>query len=90
MKGLFAQETKGFDGPAKHTDGHAAPVGSGPPMETCGTCEHVYRRRNRARTYIKCALMEPLWTCGPGTDIRCKDKACRCWGPQKENNDGRD
>lgn len=90
MKGLFGQKTTAFNGRMRRTDGHPATPGTGPPRETCGTCGHIYRRKLTARTYIKCALMEQFWTSGGGTDIRCKDAACKHWTEQKENNDGRD
>jgi hypothetical protein len=60
--------------------GHAAPPGTGPDGETCGTCEHYVRRETEARrVYRKCGRMEAQWTGGLGTDIRAKDKACSQW-----------
>lgn len=63
--------------------GYAAPPGSGPPGETCKTCEH-YARIRRGNTYRKCALMKPHWTGGPGTDILARSPACRFWEEAKE------
>lgn len=65
-------------GPRK--SGHAAPVGSGPPGETCGTCQHL-SRRTMAKTYLKCELMRAKWTGGGATDVRARDAACSKWVP---------
>ena len=58
--------------------GYAAPPGTGPQGETCGTCRHIYRNR-MAKTYLKCELMKAVWTGGPGTDILSRAPACREW-----------
>lgn len=60
--------------------GYAAPPGSGPAGETCKTCHHLVRRE-KARTYLKCALMERGWTNGAGTDVRASSPACSRWEP---------
>jgi len=62
--------------------GHAAPPGSGPQGETCGSCEHIFRK-SLSKTYIKCALARARWTGGGGTDIRVRDPACRLWEKAK-------
>lgn len=73
-----------FEGPrAKphrtQANGYAAPPGSGPPGETCGTCRHVYRKR-MAREYLKCDLLvRNRRTGGTGSDIRLKSAACSKW-----------
>jgi hypothetical protein len=60
----------------------AAPVGSGPAGETCGTCEHLVRRVSPSgKRFLKCGLVRQLWTKGPGSDIRAKWPACRCFEP---------
>ena len=56
--------------------GHAAPVGSGPAGETCGTCAYLIRKQ-MARDYLKCKLMQAVWTGGYGTDVHARDPACR-------------
>lgn len=58
--------------------GYAAPPGTGPAGETCGSCQHLYRNR-MAKTYLKCSLMSAVWTGGAGTDILSKAPACRLW-----------
>jgi len=58
--------------------GYAAPPGSGPEGETCGTCNHLYRRK-MAKTYLKCELMQARWTGGKGTDVRSRSPACLRW-----------
>jgi hypothetical protein len=58
--------------------GYAALPGTGPEGETCGSCRHLYRRQY-AKTYLKCGLMQPYWTGGHGSDIRAKAPACRRW-----------
>ncbi len=59
---------------------HAAPMGSGPEGETCGSCGHLARVQH-ARVYLKCGHPDcrPKWTGGPGTDVRAKDPACSKW-----------
>jgi hypothetical protein len=58
--------------------GYAAPPGSGPAGETCKSCQHLVRRE-KARTYLKCGLMERGWTGGAGTDVRASSPACSRW-----------
>lgn len=58
--------------------GHAAPKGSGPPSETCGTCRHKVTRQ-WAGAYLKCELVRAGWTKGRASDIRAKDAACSRW-----------
>lgn len=64
--------------------GYAAPPGSGPTGETCKSCQHLVRRV-KARTYLKCGLMERGWTGGAATDVRASSPACSRWdaGPEK-------
>lgn len=61
--------------------GHAAIPGTGPEGETCRTCRHL-ERRELAKTYLKCGLMQSYWTGGGGSDVRAKDPACRRWEPR--------
>lgn len=77
-RALLAKDKKGRKPTPKR--GYAAPPGTGPAGETCKTCRHL-RRRDMAKTYLKCALMEAVWTGGPGTDILAKAPACRRWDP---------
>lgn len=58
--------------------GHAAPPGSGPDGETCGSCAHL-TRVVFAKTYLKCGLRRATWTGSYGTDVRAKDSACSKW-----------
>lgn len=63
--------------------GYAAPPGTGPAGETCGSCRHL-ARRSLAKTYLKCELMSAVWTGGGGTDVKAKAPACRRWeSPQQ-------
>lgn len=59
--------------------GNAAPIGSGPAGETCGSCKNAYCFEY-AKRYWKCRLVKP--TGGPGTDIRLKWAACARWEPK--------
>ena len=60
--------------------GYAAHPGSGPAGERCGTCIHRVRRLRRSGVVDqKCGLMRHAWTCGPGSDIKCKTAACFRW-----------
>ena len=66
---------------ARKTGLHAMPPGTGPEGETCGSCAHLYRKQ-RAKTYLKCALTRAFWTGGGGTDVRKRDPACSKWEAQ--------
>jgi hypothetical protein len=68
--------------PAAKDRAHPYPPGSGPKDQNCGTCAKLVRKRCSQKTYFKCHVMRASWTAGPGTDIRCKDLACKCWEPQ--------
>lgn len=57
---------------------YAALPGTGPEGETCGSCRHLYRRE-MAKTYLKCSLMQGKWTGGGGTDIKARAPACSKW-----------
>ena len=70
------QRKKLQDKPKK--SGHAAPPGTGPSGETCGSCKSLFRNRMQ-KTYLKCELMRAQWTGGAGTDIRARDAACKKW-----------
>jgi hypothetical protein len=62
----------------KRANGYAAPVGSGPEGDTCGSCKHAWRKDTGTRkTFWKCALVRP--TNGRGTDILKKSAACLRW-----------
>ena len=54
---------------------YAAPPGTGPSGETCGSCEHIWR----SEKYRKCNLMRACWTSGPRTDILARSPACSKW-----------
>lgn len=58
--------------------GYAAPPGTGPKGHFCADCRHLVRKM-MGKTYLKCALMQRIWTGGPGTDIRAKSLACQHW-----------
>jgi hypothetical protein len=58
--------------------GYAAQPGTGPAGETCKSCRHLYRNR-LAKTYLKCALMQAVWTGGGATDVKARAPACRRW-----------
>lgn len=64
--------------PPTEKRGYAAPPGTGPAGETCGSCRWLYRNR-QAKTYLKCQKMSPFWTGGAATDILAKAPACREW-----------
>jgi len=59
-------------------NGYAAPPGSGPAGETCGSCRnHTVVRY--AKTYHKCELTRQGWTGGRATDILVRSPACSQW-----------
>jgi hypothetical protein len=80
MIGLFGAIVVPFDTkkPSK-VDGHAAPVGGGPPGKTCRSCAHIVSLSHGGKSWRKCELMKRFWTHGLGTDIRSKDEACKFW-----------
>jgi hypothetical protein len=78
---LFGVEHPDVLGPRK--GGYPKPPGSGPAGETCGSCEHYTRVQRGAGVYLKCGLMEPSWTRGPGTDIKKKSPACSFWEKER-------
>lgn len=60
----------------KHAKGlYAAPPGSGPDGETCGSCKHIAR----SAKFRKCELVRHKWTHGLGTDIKARAPACSKW-----------
>lgn len=61
--------------------GYAAPPGTGPDGETCGSCAHI-ASKPMAKTYHKCGLMKRAWTGGSGSDVLVKSPACRLWEPR--------
>jgi hypothetical protein len=72
------------EGPPRRT-GHAAPPGTGPAGETCGTCRHFYHEEIPvAMVIFTCRLCEKHWGDG-ATDIRASDPACRCWEAKEES-----
>lgn len=63
-------------------NGYAAPPGTGPADETCGTCEHKLSHAHNlggVKHYIKCKLRREDWTHGQGTDILARSPACSKW-----------
>lgn len=86
MKDLFGIEIDDRTGHrrkrgSRRDHAHAALPGTGPAGETCTTCAHRRRVHGGVKVYQKCWLIRQNWTSGPGTDIRCKDPACRFWQP---------
>jgi len=60
--------------------GYAAPPGSGPAGETCGTCAHCRLRTIRGeRRVYKCRLLQGRWTFDRTTDVRLRSPACAKW-----------
>jgi hypothetical protein len=85
--GLFGGEAPARPVPGSVTteaaQGYAAPPGTGPEGETCGSCSHCRvkegRCRGRIRRYYKCAVMLPQWTNRRATDVLIQSPACRQW-----------
>lgn len=57
--------------------GYAAPPGTGPVGETCGSCRFIYRAPTGR--YRKCILVRPHWTGGIATDILARSLSCWRW-----------
>lgn len=66
--------------------GYGGTPGRGPAGETCRSCRnyaHNHGSEGRSsKGYPKCWLMEPIWTNGPGTDIKARSPACEKWEPR--------
>lgn len=77
---LFGDPEPARNQRARRIQGHAAPPGSGPVGETCGTCAHCrFREYSAGRRYYKCGRMAAHWSADRSTDIRKGDAACRHW-----------
>jgi hypothetical protein len=63
---------------------HPYKPGTGPPRESCASCEKLCVSPGYRKRYFKCAAMRAHWTRGPATDIRKKDLACLAWEPRVE------
>lgn len=57
----------------------AAPVGTGPSGEKCGTCSCLVHLHYHDGRYLKCGLMRVHWTHGAASDVKAKWPACRAW-----------
>lgn len=79
MQSMFGETISDIPPPRRIVDrAHAARPGTGPEKKMCGDCKHIRRvGHNQNRKYHKCGLMRNCWSCGPATDIRCKDLACK-------------
>ena len=66
-------------------NGYAAPPGTGPNGETCGTCQHCTvheaTRGPRTRRWYKCEVMVRNWTYSRGSDVLLTSPACRHFQP---------
>lgn len=58
--------------------GYAAPPGTGPTGETCGSCRYLYRNY-LAKTYLKCLRNRVNWTGGRYSDVLSRSPACFLW-----------
>lgn len=65
--------------PKTQARGYAAPPGTGPAGETCGSCRYNAVQSGTSGTYHKCRLMEATWTRSAATDIRVRSPACAKW-----------
>jgi len=63
--------------------GYARRPGSGPPGETCKTCEFAVRVQGGSRNFYKCLIVRHRWTHGPGSDIKLKSPACEMWKAER-------
>lgn len=68
--------------------GYAAPPGTGPQGETCGSCANCRVRSHRVasktgggkqRRFYKCGVMFPSWTATRGSDVLVHSPACQRW-----------
>lgn len=61
-----------------------APIGSGPPGETCKTCTSAVKLDSPSgKSWYKCSVMRWRWTGGTATDIKLKWEACKSWEPKE-------
>lgn len=60
--------------------GYAAPPGTGPEGQTCGTCAHCHvrsARRTPRRRFYKCGLRIATWNTDRSSDVLVSSPACR-------------
>src|SRR5690606_36520580 len=63
----------------RRTEGYAATPGSGPPQETCRSCEFYCRVIRGRHAYRKCWLEIDRWRWSETTEIRAGAPACKHW-----------
>lgn len=65
---------------------YAAPPGTGPAGETCGTCRHVVKCGNPGSKgrWFKCKAIEHRWTGGRATDVLATAPACERWEKRRD------
>lgn len=61
--------------PVPKRGGYAAPPGTGPDGETCGSCKHIFRTSR----YRKCEKRKSAWSHGFATDVFARSPACKFW-----------
>lgn len=84
-----ARPVRGVYRSSEPAAGYAAPPGTGPQGESCGSCTHCRvrtqvlgsRRGNRGkqRRFYKCGVMFPSWTTTRSSDVLAHSPACRRW-----------
>lgn len=92
MPDLFGEEVVLIGKPSlkgvKRVTGYAAPPGTGPAGETCGTCRHIRRERNYSgnKRWAKCAI--GYQSSCDASDIKVRAPACKLWeSPPNGNGD---
>lgn len=76
------EPAKSYDPPRQLSPkaaGYAAPPGTGPQGESCGTCMHCRVRTFHDRHFYKCELMVAAWNKDRSSDVVLKSPACRRW-----------
>lgn len=63
--------------------GYAAPPGTGPEGETCGSCGHCVFRMFRGRRFYKCENAARKWDRTRASDVLLHSPSCAQWKPGK-------
>jgi len=76
---LFQIERRDWVSRLPATPATPAPIGSGPPDQTCRTCCHWITHMHHDKGYKKCDLATAMWIHGAGSDVKGFWPACREW-----------
>lgn len=79
FKNMFGEHVIEYSFKPGEPHGYPEPPGSGPPGETCRTCEHRMKLRAGNKKFYKCDKNRHRWGNSTASDIVLKTPACRLW-----------